>query len=204
MKSSHLTPTYCTKHTIGARWLAHSNHHVHSHFPQKNWAHNMYILFIIKTLEILMLNKRSYRSPPRMLTIDLRMVDIFWASYESHLSWTHVLLGCQLLDPNLTTYHSNKVPKLLLCWIIPVFVKWHNPLTLGVAFDNWRRGWLSWSIIPWSSTLNLSHKSPWSEGLEEMMPKILSLITLLDLDPALEGYLVQFPNYLWMFTYKVR
>ena len=68
----------------------------------------MDILFIIKTLEILMLIKRSYRSPPIMLSIDLRMVDIFGASYESHLFWTHVLLGCQFLDPNLTTYHWNK------------------------------------------------------------------------------------------------
>jgi hypothetical protein len=61
---------------------------VHLNFP-----------FTVK-MRILMLILNMYRSPPIMLTTELRMVNILWA--RSH---KYILHWCPFLDPHLTTYH---------------------------------------------------------------------------------------------------
>ena len=65
----------------------------------------MNILFII-TRKILTLISRSYNAPPPiLLSIDLRMVNIF--EHAAPISFEHKSLPCPFLDPHLSTYNSN-------------------------------------------------------------------------------------------------
>jgi hypothetical protein len=63
----------------------------------------MNILFIIK-VNILVLNKRSCRFPPIMLTIESRFVIIFYT--HSPISLNYISFIYRFLEPHLITYCS--------------------------------------------------------------------------------------------------
>ena len=113
-----------------------------------NKAH-MNILFIIK-VNILMLIKWSYRSPNIMLTIEPRIVSIFWAC--GPISFRHMMsFWCPLLNPHLTTYYpiSSTLKEAFNIKYPNYQVAHHQGLTYDVSFKwifnqffgNWQWWW---------------------------------------------------------------
>ena len=82
------------KHAISMKWLA-NPHWGHSRI------HRMNILFIIK-VKILVLVKWSYRSLSITLTIEPRMVSVFWC--RSPISFKHMFVWNPVLEVHLTIH----------------------------------------------------------------------------------------------------
>ena len=91
------------KHAISAKWLANPNH-AHSHLPCK-FSELIWISYSLSKWRFSYSLSDHIDPSQLMLTIEPRMVSIFWA--RSPISLEHISFWCPFLDTHLTIYYSN-------------------------------------------------------------------------------------------------
>jgi hypothetical protein len=89
----------------------------------------MNVLYFIIKVNILVLIEWSNRSPSIMLTIEPRIINIFWTYSPLQSIKKHMSILCLFLNPRLTTYHSTIGVQI----IVPLKLARHVYVNRGIG-----------------------------------------------------------------------